>query len=439
MSNVLRGVACAGLGWFMACATAPKAPPPTAPPPAKTQAPATPMQEEGAPNLRAALAALEKAEADALVAPNDVAAWSHLTVLLRQAYRTQEAARAAWHAVELESSFATWTNLGNVLAQGDVFMSMGGAMGAFQAFKMAAREAKAKEPARVDAASRNFLNLSYRDLQMGHDDQALELIALAEALTPQMPLVHYDKARVLAASDRQVDAKTAAQKSLDLIAALTPNQTPTDASLAQVQKAASELVQGKPASRPPLDDAGETLPERFWEKPPERGQALNLQIDRASARFIPLVPGIAMRLQTPTNWAHSFRATDKAVHLRMASPAGEGRFLVQITLFPVARENFNLKEAAVAGRHGAQAPDTEVGPLLPLERKDGLAFYFEAVDNGHATRTATASPYKHLVQLFAYARPFVFSATLLSKRPDDEVKDAMLEMIRSFEIFRVEP
>jgi hypothetical protein len=140
----------------------------------------------------------------------------------------------------------------------------------------------------------------------------------------------------------------------------------------------------------------------------------------------------------PTNWTHQMKATDKAVHLRMASPAGEHSFQLQITLFPVLRENFNLKEAAVAGRHGANAADTTVGPLLPVERKDGLAFWFEADQIVGQPKSGEGVQYKHLAQAFAYAKPFVLSATLLSQRDDLANKDALLQIIRSFEVFRVD-
>jgi len=403
------------------------------------KAPATPMQEAGADSLQPGINELQKAEAAATAAPNDVAAWVRFSLLLQKAYRTQEATRAGWHAVELESTFGTWSTLGNALAQGDVFMSMGGAMGAFQAFKMAARDAKSKDPGNVENAARNFLNLAHRDLQMGHDEQALELIKEAEGLAPGLALVYFQRALVLSVAGKGEEAKTSAQKALDLIAKQAPDQTPTDVELAKLQALAANIVAGKPTARPLMQHMGETLPERFWAKPPVRGQSLALEIDKSSTRYFPLVPGVAMQMQAPTNWTHTMKATDKAVHLRMASPAGEQSFLLQITLFPVLRENFNLKEAAVAGRHGANAADTTVGPLLPIERKDGLAFWFNAEQSVDALTSGEGVKYKHLAQAFAYAKPFVLSATLLSQRDDNVTKDALLQMIRSFELFRLDP
>jgi tetratricopeptide (TPR) repeat protein len=423
------------------CATTPK----TVAPVTKTQtkefakAPATPMQEVGADSLEPRIVELKKAEAAALAAPTSAAAWVQFGTLLEKSYRTQEAARAGWHAVELESTFGTWSALGNALAQGDVFMSMGGAMGAFQAFKMAAREAKYKEPGNIENAARNFLNLAHRDLQMGHDEQALELIKEAEGLCPDLALVYYQRALVFSAGGNVQEAKIAAQKALDLIAKQTPDQTPSDPELAKVQSSAASIVAGKPTARPFMQHMGEMLPDRFWEKPPLRGHSLELEVDQNSTRYFPLVPGVAMQMQVPTNWTHEMKATDKAVHLRMASPAGEQSFLLQITLFPVLRENFNLKEAAVAGRHGANAADTTVGPLLPIERKDGLAFWFATTQTVNPVTSGEGVQYKHLVQAFAYAKPFVLSASLLSQREDNVTKDSLLQIIRSFEVFRLDP
>lgn len=421
------------------CAAAPK----TAPAAIGAPAPlpkglATPMQEAGANSLEPGITELQKVEAAATAAPNDVEAWVRFSRLLQKAYRTQEATRAGWHAVELESTFGTWSTLGNALAQGDVFMSMGGAMGAFQAFKMAAREAKSKDVGNVENAARNFLNLAHRDLQMGHDEQALELIKEAEGLAPELALVYYQRALVLSVGGKAQEAKAAAQQALALIDKKTPGQTPSDVELAKVQELATNIVSGKPTPRPFMQHMGETLPDRFWEKPPVRGQSLALDIDKHSTRYFPLVPGIAMQMQVPTNWTHEMKATDKAVHLRMASPAGEQNFLLQITLFPVLRENFNLKEAAVAGRHGANAADTTVGPLLPVERKDGLAFWFDADQNIGEPKIGDGVRYKHLVQAFAYAKPFVLSATLLSQRDDLATKEALLQIVRSFDVFRLD-
>ena len=165
-----------------------------------------------------------------------------------------------------------------------------------------------------------------------------------------------------------------------------------------------------------------------------------LPVDPSSTRYFPLVSGVTMRLQVPTNWAHKLKASDKAVHVRMAPPAGEQQFVLQITLFPVLRDNFNLKDAATAGRNGAQSPETTVGPLLPIEGKEGFAFWFDAVDRpAEQEPGAVRNQYKHLTQMFAYARPFVLSATLLAKRQDDSAKDALLQMARSFEVFRLDP
>ena len=392
------------------------------------------MREAGVQSLQPMVKELSKAEALALAAPNDALAWVSLSTLLRQAFRTQESARAAWHAVELESTFVTWTNLGDTLSQGDVFMSMGGAMGAFQAFKMAARQAK--DSASKQQAAASFLNLAYRDFQMGHDEQALELIDEAERLAPELPLIYYNRAAVMSVAGQQAPAKMEAQKALDLMA----KQKPLNKELAQAQSRAADIVTGTPVVRPVVQQMGETLPERFWGKPPTRGESLSLPVDPFSTRYFPLVSGVTMRLQVPTNWAHKLKATDKAVHVRMAPAAGEQQFFLQITLFPVLRENFNLQDAAAAGRNGAQAPDTTVGPLLPIERKDGFAFWFDAVDSPRERDPAAARhQYKHLTQLFAYARPFVLSATLLAKRQDDSAKDALLQMARSFAVFRLDP
>lgn len=423
---------------FAAASCATKAPPP----PAKADAPAkpseparpsSPLGEAGAESLEPLLQELRTVETATLTAPDDQQMWVRLATLLREANRTQEAARAAWRAVEIESNFFSWTSLGNVLSQGDVFMSMGAAVGAFQAYKMAAQQAP--EPTQ---AARNFLGLAYRDFGLGHDKQALELIAEAEALSPREPLVYFDRACVFAAQGRAEAAQAEARKALALLNEVSPDQTPSDPALATMRPLAEAIARGEPVSRPGLLASGEMLPERFWAKPPQRGTALSLGIDESSDRFIPLVPEVAMRLRVPSNWAHRTKATDRAVHVRLAPPGGERGNLVQITVFPVLKENFDVKRAAEAGRQVAVQDAAEASPLMPLERGKGLGFWFESSDRSVDGTNPPPGQYARLWQGFAFTSPFAISATWLGQRSDEHTQQALLALLRSFEVFRIE-
>ncbi len=418
-----------------ACATKPTSPPaPVADRSEKTQAEAsTPLREAGADSLEPLLHDLEEAQTAALTAPDDQDRWVRLAALFTQAFRTQEAARAAWRAVEIEPNFFSWTSLGNVLTQGDILMSMGASVGAFQAYSMAAQQAT--EP---QLAARNFLNLAYRDFGLGHDQQALELIAEAEKLSPSDPMVYFDKACVLSAGGQTEAAQAQANKALALLNDVAPGQTPADPALAQMRPLAEAIVRGEPVVRPGLLSAGEMLPERFWAKPPNRGSALSLPIDEASDRFFPLVPGVAMRLRVPSTWAHRQKVTEKAIHLRLAPPDGEAASYAEITLFPTLKENFNLKQAAEAGRQSITQPHMKVGALMPIERKEGLAFWFESHDPSAKGVQPKAGSYARIWQGFAFTRPFVMSATWFGQRHDQPTQDSLLAMMKSFEVFRME-
>jgi tetratricopeptide (TPR) repeat protein len=88
----------------------------------------------------------------------------------------QEAARAAWRAVELAPSAESWTSLGNLLMQG------GAPNGAMAAFEEVSRQTN-------DGflAAQNFLNLGYRAWRWGMDDFAMRAYARADESRPGIP------------------------------------------------------------------------------------------------------------------------------------------------------------------------------------------------------------------------------------------------------------
>ncbi|MCG5056270.1 MAG: tetratricopeptide repeat protein [Myxococcales bacterium] len=424
-----------GLG-LLACASAGPQPVPSGPPaptpvstPAKSAA-ASPLREEGVPSLEPCLREVNEAQEATRATPDETGAWLRLATALHEARRLQEAARAAWRAVELEARFETWSTLGRVLTDGDVFMAKGAAVGAYQAYTMAARNA-------TDAgkAARNFLTLAYRDFSLGHDDQALELIEEAGRLAPSDPLVPFDRAQVLSVAGRRDEARAAAEKALTLLDTQTQSQTPADPALAGVQAIAAAILGGEPVARPGLMVAGELLPERFWARPPVRGHSLALEIDPETDRFFPLLPTVALRLAVPTTWAHAMKATDKAIHLRLAAPEGEAVLLAELTVFPLRSERFDLRHAAEAGRQGAAGPRAEVSPLRPVEREKGLAYWFSATDGTVDPQAPAEGQHRYLWQAFAYVRPFVLSATFLANRQDAGTEAAVLALLRSFDVF----
>ena len=152
-----------------ACAHPIPAPRSPAPAPAPGPVPSKPLAPvPQADPLLAEIATAEQAAADH---PDDAETWGRLASALRRANRLQEAARAAWRAVELAPSAESWTSVGNVLMQG------GAPSGALAAFEEVSRQTN-------DGflAAQNFLNLGYRAWRWGMDDFATRAYARAEEL-----------------------------------------------------------------------------------------------------------------------------------------------------------------------------------------------------------------------------------------------------------------
>ena len=117
--------------------------------------------------------------------PENAEAWQKLGIGLRHLNRLPEAARASWRRIELGADWQSWKNLAHVLMQGQA------RKGAWAALDHVA------EGAPAEAAAQSFLNLGYQSWIFGEDEEALRAIERAERITPQNPLVFYDRANVL--------------------------------------------------------------------------------------------------------------------------------------------------------------------------------------------------------------------------------------------------
>ena len=248
--------------------------------------------------LLAEIATAERAAADH---PDDSETWGRLASTLRRANRLQEAARAAWRAVELAPSAESWTSLGNLLIQG------GAPNGAMAAFEEVSRQTN-------DGflAAQNFLNLGYRAWQWGMDDFAQRAYARADELAPGHPLVLYNRTLLLAASGQVAAAQAEASTLATVVDRVLQDRPPLEmVEILEPMKALTESVKSGDtiARRPPQSEPGQHLPERFWRRDPGQSHALDLAIDETSERYYPIAGWQVLALTLPSGWTDSFEVS----------------------------------------------------------------------------------------------------------------------------------
>jgi hypothetical protein len=255
-------------------------------------APAKPLAPVPQPSpLLAEIATAEQAAADH---PDDAETWGRLASALRRANRLQEAARAAWRAVELAPSAESWTSVGSVLMQG------GAPTGAMAAFEEVSRQTN-------DGflAAQNFLNLGYRAWRWGMDDLAMRAYTRAEEIAPGHPLLLYDRTLLFAASGKIATAQAEATILRNVVDRVLEDRPPLEmVEILEPMKALTEsVINGDPiARRPPQPEPGQHLPDRFWRRDPGNGHALALAVDEVSERYYPIVGWQVLALNLPSDW-----------------------------------------------------------------------------------------------------------------------------------------
>jgi len=329
-----------GLVLLGACARplpAPGTPAPAAPAaPVATSAPAKP--HASVPPANPLLAELAKAERAAAVHPDDADAWAGLASALKQANRLQEAARAAWRAVELAPSVESWTALGNVLAQGG---TPNGAMAAFEEVSQLTNDGF--------LAAENFLNLGYRAWQWGMDDLATRAYERADELAPGHPMVLYDRTLLLAVSGKTAAAQAEATKLANVVDRVLQDRPPLEmVEVLEPMKALTEsIMRGDAISRrPPQPEPGQHLPDRFWRRDPSQSRAQDLALDDTSDRYYPIADWQVLALKLPSGW------TDRLEVIKGQSPSARIRLETAGTqpvlwLLTVTKSQTNLDRLVV--------------------------------------------------------------------------------------------
>jgi hypothetical protein len=244
------------------------------------------------------LAEITAAERASAARPDDAVSWGRLAAALKRANRLQEAARAAWRAVELAPSVESWTALGHVLIQG------GAPQGATAAFEEVSRETN-------DGflAAQNFIALGYRAWLWGLDDMAMSLYARADELAPGHPQTLFNRTLLLAAAGKTATAQAEATRLRNVVDRVLEDRPPLEmVEILEPMKALTESVINGEAieRRSPQSEPGQRLPERFWRRDPGQSRALDLAIDQTAERFYPIAGWHLLVLTAPSGWIDTF-------------------------------------------------------------------------------------------------------------------------------------
>jgi tetratricopeptide (TPR) repeat protein len=377
-------------------------------------APATPASDEGAPPDDPAEAA-RYFEARVARAPDDVESWQRLAISLRRVNRLEEAARAAWRAVEIAPTWESWTALGNVLMQGQA------RTGAFTAFEMAA--VRAPDP---DSAARNFLNLGYRDWSYGDTKGAAQAIDRAEKASPENPQVFYDRATLLAGTGYPVEARAAAKRSLDLLAPIPVEKLPTDEArnALKVMRALLErLMAGTEVpERPAITESGQELPDRFSKD--NVGHARELAIDPVSYRVYPAGRRHLFRLEVPSRWNETVQVGEETTEIKLAADDVPPRAVLQVTALLPRVAKVDLREATEKGAEVVREGGAVVEAILPIGK---MAFWFWSHDPH--VKPGDPKDYPFLAQAFSEASGVLLSATYLTRSASAEERAVLPKLV----------
>jgi tetratricopeptide (TPR) repeat protein len=382
--------------------------------PAAPAAGAAPASREGAPPDEPA-AAVRFFEARVARGPEDLEAWQRLAISLRRVNRLQEAARAAWRAVEIEASPESWTALGNVLMQGQA------RAGAFAAFEMAAVHATDK-----DYIARNFLNLGYRDWAWGNTKGAAQAIDRAEKASPENPQVFYDRATLLAGTGHPAEGAAAAKRALELLAPVPVEKLPTQEARDAI-KVMRELLQRiadrkDVPERPLITESGQELPERFSKD--NVGHARELAIDPVSYRFYPAGARHLFRIEVPARWNERVEVGKEATEIKIEADDDPPRGVLQITAVLPLDGTVDLHAAAEKGAEVVRGAGGVVEAVQPLGKG---SFGFWSKDP--RAKPGERGDYPFLAQSFSQNKGLVLSATYLTRTESPDERAVLTKLV----------
>jgi hypothetical protein len=355
---------------------------------------------------------------------NDLEAWQRLAISLRRVNRLQEAARAAWRAVEIEASPESWTALGNVLMQGHA------RSGAFAAFEMAAVNETDK-----DYIARNFLNLGYRDWAWGNTKGAAQAIDRAEKASPENPQVFYDRATLLAGTGHPAEAAKAAKHALELLAPVPVEKLPTQEArdaIKVMRELLGRIVDGKEVpERPPITESSQELPERFSKD--NLGHARELAIDPVSYRVYPAGASHIFRIEVPARWNERVEVGKEGTEIKLEADDDPPRGVLQITALLPRKGDVDLRAAAEKGAEVVRGAGGVVEAVRPFGKG---SFWFWSKDP--RAKPGSRSDYPFLAQSFSQNKGLLLSATYLTRTESADERAVLPKLVERAGVLTLE-
>ena len=410
-----------------ACAHPIPAPRSPAPAPAPGPVPSKPLAPvPQADPLLAEIATAEQAAADH---PDDAETWGRLASALRRANRLQEAARAAWRAVELAPSAESWTSVGNVLMQG------GAPSGALAAFEEVSRQTN-------DGflAAQNFLNLGYRAWRWGMDDFATRAYARAEELAPGHPLVLYDRTLLFAASGKVATAQAEATILRNVVDRVLEDRPPLEmVEILEPMKALTESVMSGEAiaRRPPQSEPGQHLPDRFWRRDPSQNHALDLAVDQTSERYYPIEGWQVLVLNLPSGWADNLEVSKgQPASARIRLQASGPRPVLWLLTVTESQPAPDLDRVVAEARRNLSGTPN-LGEVHSFSDRGVQGRSFVADDPG--VRPGDHKSFARVWVAVFQARGFLVSATRFLRDRDPGLIDESERILRALEIRDLTP
>jgi hypothetical protein len=399
--------------------------------PASAPAPATVPSKPFAPVPQASplLAEIAAAEQSATEHPDDADAWGRLASALRRANRLQEAARAAWRAVELDPSVESWTSLGNVLVQGG---SPTGAMAAFEEVSQQTNDGF--------LAAQNFLNLGYRAWLWGMDDLAMRAYDRADEAAPGHPLVLYDRTLLFAASGRIAAAQAEATKLRNVVNRVLQDRPPREmVETLQPMKALTEsVINGDAVARlPPQPEPGQYLPDRFWRRDPSQSHALDLAVDETSQRYYPIAGWQVLALNLPSGWTDNLEVTKgQPASARIRVEAAGSQPMLWLLTVTESRQAPDLDRLIVEAQRNLPGTPT-LGQVRSFTGHDLEGRGFVADNPGARPEDHTGFPRVFVTVL--RVRGFLVSATRFLRDRDLALVDESERILRALEVRDLTP
>jgi tetratricopeptide (TPR) repeat protein len=395
--------------------------------PASVPAAAKPLAPVPAANpLLAEIAAAERA---AVEHPDEADAWGRLASALRRANRLQEAARAAWRAVELAPSVESWTSLGNVLVQGG---APTGAMAAFEEVSQQTNDGF--------LAAQNFLNLGYRAWLWGMDDLAMRAYARADEAAPGHPLVLYDRTLLFAASGRIAAAQAEATKLRNVVNRVLQDRPPREMveTLEPMKALTESVINGDAVARlPPQPEPGQHLPDRFWRRDPSHSHALDLAVDETSQRYYPIAGWQVLVLNLPSGWTDNLEVgKGQPASARIRVEAAGARPMLWLLTVTESRQAPDLDRLIVEAQRNLPGTPA-LGQVRSFTGHDLEGRSFVADDPGARPEDRTGFPRVCVTVLRASG--FLVSATRFLPDRDLALVDESERILRALEVRDLTP